>query len=128
VVVVHVDAMRKALVPVLETFNRQGEGAALGLVADIATAISAAVAPAVAVATAGVATSTICIPSVSAAVVVTTAVVTATVTAIVVASALLAADPSTTWASWLLLWGMSGGDCQAEHLKLPLHRQNVGGV
>jgi hypothetical protein len=46
-----------------------------------------------------------------------------------VATALLVAlAESNPWALWLLLWGLIGADCLAEHLKLPLHPQDVDDV
>jgi hypothetical protein len=130
VVVVQVAAMREAIVPVLAWFYRQGGEAAWGLLSSVATALSAAVAPTTTnVATAVHVAATA--PAVLAAtvnVVAATAAAAATVAAVVVATALLAMAASTLWASWLLLWGLAGADCLAEHLKLLLYRQDVGSV
>jgi hypothetical protein len=140
VVVVHIAAMCEAVVPVLETFYSQGGEAAWGLMstvpAAISAAVSAAVAATIATATANVATA-ICVAVAAAAVVAATAnnviaimatAATATIATAVVATALLTVAVSTPWASWLLLRGLTGVNCLAEHLKLPLHCQDIGGV
>jgi hypothetical protein len=134
VVVFHVPAMRDAVVPVLKPFHRQGGEATWGLLFSVAAAVSAAIATAVAAATANVATA-ICAAATAAVVVAATtnvvaataaATAAATIATAVVATTLLAVATSTPCVSWLLLWGLDGVDCLAEHLKLPLNCQDVG--
>ena len=65
--------------------------------------------------------------AVTAAIVAAVATATATVaTTICIAAATTAA--SIPGASWLLLWGLAGVGCLAEHLQLSLDHQDVGGI
>jgi hypothetical protein len=110
VFVVHVAVMREAVVPVLKTFHQQGEEIAWGLMYNIPPTISATVAAA----TTDVATNIrIAAATTTAIIAITTNVdaataTAATVAAAIVATALLTTTASTPWASWLLLWGLSG--------------------
>ncbi len=74
VVVVHVAAMQETVVPVLETFYRQGGEATWGLMSNVAAAISAAVAATVAAAADDVATA-VCVATAAAIVAATANVV-----------------------------------------------------
>jgi hypothetical protein len=136
-VVVHIAAMHEAVVPILETFYWRGGEAAWGLISDFAAAISTTIAAAAATTTADVATAVHIATATAAAApaivtatagVAATTAAAATVAAAIVVTALLAMAMSTPWASWLLLQGLTGADCLAEHLKLPLHCQDVGNV
>jgi hypothetical protein len=134
VVVVNIAAMCETVVPVLILFYRQGGEGAWSLMSSVAAAITTTIAAAVAAATAAVATAIHVAAAATAMVAATANVVAATATAATTASAaivattLLAAAASTPWALWLLLWGLAGADCLAEHLKLPLNCQDVGSV
>ncbi len=106
-----------------------------GLISSVAkNAVTAAIVAAVATATATVAT-TICIAAATTAavaptatVVAATANISATVATAVVATALLATAASIQGSSWLLMWGLAGVGCLAEHLQLSLDHQDVGGI
>ncbi len=128
VVLVNVTIMCETVVPVLVLFYRQGGEAAWGLMSSIAAAVTAAIATAVAATTTTTVTTAVCIATAAATTVAITANVVAAIAATIVATALLAAVASIPGASWLLLWGLAGANCLAEHLKLPLNCQDVGGI
>ncbi len=135
VVVVHVAAMCKTVVPVLVPFYRHGEEAAWGLISSVATTVSNTI---VAATTAAVATA-VCIatPAVAAVAATTNVVAATTANDVTVATTLATAIVATALqtmaaaiprALWLLLWGLAGANYLEEHLKLALNHQNVGGV
>jgi hypothetical protein len=104
------------------------------LISSLATTVSDTIVAAIAATTATVATA-VYIAAAANATVATTATIVATTAAIdttvattVVATTLLAAAMSVLGAPWLLLWGLAGVDCLAEHLKLSLDCQDVGSV
>jgi hypothetical protein len=123
----NVAAMCETVVPIFNLFYWQGGEAAWGLISSVAVAVSAAIATAVAAATADVATN-IRAAAVTTAIVAATVAAAATVATAVVATPLLPTATFTPWASWLLMWGLAGANCLAEHLLLPLNFQDVGSV
>ncbi len=96
------------------------------MVAVVATATAVRI---TAAATAAVTTTTIAVAITATTVVVaTTAAIVTTIATAVVVTALLAMASSILGALWLLLGGLAGANCLAEHLKLSLDCRNVGGI
>jgi hypothetical protein len=137
-VVVHVAAMRDAVVPVVKTLDWRGgldtwvlvvdvAGAVADAVCDAATVVAAAAAVPVLIATVVAAAPTVCV--LVATTIVSAAAVPAAAT--VISTALLSTAASATWA--LLVVDDTGrgrviSDGLAEHLELPLDRHDVGRV
>ncbi len=141
-VVVHIAAMRAAVVPVVKALDWRGGLPAWVLGAGIAGIVTAAVcAAATVVAATTAAVSWVLVATIIAAaaaavcvLATTTTVVSAAIVAAastVVATAMLSMPASTMWALLVVddaRWGLNISDGLTEHLELPLNHHDVGRV